>query len=51
MTKKLKEKNEFFERLKTGLEAAIEHAKGERKDLRTKTLPARPKARKESPEL
>ena len=30
MAKKIEEENEFFERLKTGLEAAIEHAKGER---------------------
>ena len=43
MAKKIEEKNEFFESLKTGLEAAIEHAKGTRKDLRTTTLPLPPK--------
>src|SRR4051812_14101402 len=43
MTKKVEEKNEFFESLKTGLESAIEHAKGARKDLRTTTLPLPPK--------
>lgn len=43
MAKKIEEKNEFFESLKSGLEAAIEHAKGERKDLRTTTLPRPPK--------
>lgn len=44
MAKKIEEKNEFFESLKTGLEAAVEYAKGERKDLRTTTLPRPPKA-------
>ena len=43
MAKKIEEKNEFFESLRTGLEAAIEHAKGARKDLRTTTLPLPPK--------
>ncbi|MBK6724161.1 MAG: helix-turn-helix domain-containing protein [Acidobacteria bacterium] len=43
MAKKIEEKNDFFESLKTGLEAAIEHAKGARKDLRTTTLPLPPK--------
>jgi len=42
MAKKTEEKNEFFESLKTGLEAAIDHAKGARKDLRTPTLPLPP---------
>ena len=42
MAKKIDEKNEFFESLRTGLEAAIEHAKGSRKDLRTTTLPRPP---------
>jgi putative transcriptional regulator len=39
MAKRIEEKNEFFESLKSGLEAVIEHAKGTRKDLRTTTLP------------
>lgn len=43
MAKKIEEKNEFFESMKAGFEAAIEHAKGERKDLRTTTLPRPPK--------
>ena len=43
MAKKTKAKNEFFEELKEGLGAAIEHAKGNRKDLRTTTLPRPPK--------
>jgi len=43
MAKKVEEKNGFFESLKTGLEAAIEHAKGARNDLRTTTLPRPPK--------
>ena len=43
MAKKVEEKNEFFESLKTGLAAAIEHAEGRRKDLRTTTLPRPPK--------
>lgn len=43
MAKKIEEKNEFFESLRTGLEAAIEHANGARKDLRTTTLPLPPK--------
>ncbi|CAN5443731.1 DNA-binding transcriptional regulator [soil metagenome] len=43
MAKKIEEKNDFFESLKTGLEAAIEHAKGIRKDLRTTTLPPPPR--------
>jgi len=41
---KNKEKNEFFEDLKTSLEEAIEHAQGKRQDLRTTTLPRPPKA-------
>lgn len=44
MAKKIEEKNEFFESLRTGTEAAIEHAKGKRRDLRTTTLPRPPKA-------
>ena len=43
MAKKIEEKNEFFENLRSGLESAIEHAKGTRKDLRTTTLPRPPK--------
>jgi putative transcriptional regulator len=43
MAKKVENKNEFFESLKAGLTASIEHAKGERKDLRTTTLPRPPK--------
>ena len=43
MAKKIEEKNEFFESLRSGLEAAIEHAKGSRKDLRTTMLPLPPK--------
>lgn len=43
MAKKVEEKNEFFESLKSGLEAAIDHASGKRKDLRTTTLPLPPK--------
>ena len=43
MAKKIEEKNEFFESLRSGLESAIEHAKGTRKDLRTTTLPRPPK--------
>ena len=43
MAKKIEAKNEFFESLRTGLEATIEHAKGTRKDLRTTTLPRAPK--------
>lgn len=42
MAKKIEEKNEFFESLKSGLESVIEHAKGTRKDLRTTTLPRPP---------
>lgn len=37
------ESNEFFEDLKAGLTAALEHAKGKRSDLRTTTLPRPPK--------
>jgi len=44
MAKKIEEKNEFFEHLKVGLTASIEHAKGTRKDLRSMTLPRPPKA-------
>lgn len=36
-------KNEYFKDLKAGLEAAIEHTSGKRKDLRTTTLPRPPK--------
>ncbi|MBL8180539.1 MAG: helix-turn-helix domain-containing protein [Blastocatellia bacterium] len=43
MAKKSEEKNEFFESMKSGLLASIEHAKGERRDLRTTTLPSPPK--------
>ncbi len=43
MAKKTEEKREFFEDLKAGLTAAIGHAKGERKDLRTTVLPRPPK--------
>ncbi len=43
MTKKAETNNEFFEELKAGLSAAIEHAQGKRKDLRTTTLPRPPK--------
>lgn len=43
MAKKNDTSNEFFEDLKAGLTAAIEHAKGKRKDLRTTTLPRPPK--------
>lgn len=43
MSKQTKAKNEFFEDLKAGLTAAIEHAEGKRKDLRTTTLPRPPK--------
>ena len=43
MAKKTETRNEFFEDLKAGLAAAIEHAQGKRKDLRTTTLPRPPK--------
>lgn len=43
MEKKTETNNEFFEELKAGLTAAIEHARGKRKDLRTTTLPRPPK--------
>ena len=43
MRKKIEGRNEFFEDLKDGLTAAIEHAEGRRKDLRTATLPRPPK--------
>jgi putative transcriptional regulator len=43
MAKRADTKNEFFEELKAGLGAAIEHAEGKRKDLRTTTLPRPPK--------
>ncbi len=43
MVKKAETSNEFFEELKAGLGAAIEHASGRRKDLRTTTLPRPPK--------
>lgn len=43
MEKKTETNNEFFEEIKAGLTAAIEHARGKRKDLRTTTLPRPPK--------
>jgi putative transcriptional regulator len=43
MAKRTETNNEFFEELSAGLGAAIEHAKGKRKDLRTTTLPRPPK--------
>lgn len=43
MAKRTETSNEFFEELKAGLGAAIEHASGKRKDLRTTTLPRPPK--------
>jgi putative transcriptional regulator len=43
MPKKADKKNDFFEDLKAGLEAAIEHASGKRMDLRTTTLPRPPR--------
>ena len=43
MVKKIEEKNEFFESLRTGPESAIGHAKGVRKNLRATTLPRPPK--------
>jgi len=43
MVKKAEKGNEFFEHIKAGLEAAIDHANGSRKDLRTTTLPRPPK--------
>lgn len=43
MAKKAETNNDFFEELKAGLNAAIEHAQGKRKDLRTTTLPRPPK--------
>ena len=43
MAKRTETKNEFFENIKAGLNAAIEHAEGKRKDLRTTTLPGPPK--------
>ena len=43
MAKKAEPKNEFFEELKAGLTSAIEHAKGNRKDLRTTVLPRPPR--------
>ena len=39
MPRKNEIKNGFFEALKDGLEAAIEHAEGKRTDLRTTSLP------------
>jgi len=39
MAKKIEKNNEFFESLREGLEAAIEHAEGKRMDLHTTTLP------------
>lgn len=43
MAKNTEINNEFFDDLKAGLAAAIEHAKGGRKDLRTTTRPRPPK--------
>lgn len=43
MAKRAKPQNEFFESIKAGLTAAIEHAEGKRQDLRTTTLPRPPK--------
>ncbi len=43
MARKTETENEFFEELKSGLNAAFEHAQGTRKDLRTTTLPRPPK--------
>ncbi|HQU93745.1 MAG TPA: helix-turn-helix domain-containing protein [Pyrinomonadaceae bacterium] len=43
MAKKNETSNEFFDDLKAGLTAAIEHASGKRRDLRTTTLPRPPK--------
>jgi len=43
MAKKAESNNEFFESIKAGLTAVIEHAEGSRKDLRTTTLPRPPK--------
>ena len=43
MAKRTETSNEFFDELKAGLDAAIDHAKGKRKDLRTTTLPRPPK--------
>ncbi|MEJ7624304.1 MAG: helix-turn-helix domain-containing protein [Pyrinomonadaceae bacterium] len=42
MAKKVEERNEFFEHLREGFTASIEHAKGTRKDLRTTTFPRPP---------
>jgi putative transcriptional regulator len=36
-------KKTFFEELKESMEKGLQHAKGERKDLRTTTLPRPPK--------
>lgn len=43
MAKKAEVKNDFFESIRSGLVASIEHAKGERKDMRSTTLPRPPK--------
>lgn len=43
MAKKTETTNDFFEKLKAGLNAVIGQAKGKRKDLRTTTLPRQPK--------
>jgi hypothetical protein len=43
MAKKAESNNEFFESIKAGLSAAIEHADGKRKDLRTTTIARPPK--------
>lgn len=43
MVKRTEKENEFFEDLRSGLLAAIDHAKGKRADLRTTSLPRPPK--------
>jgi putative transcriptional regulator len=43
MAKRTETRNEVFDDLKEGLNAAIEHARGKRTDLRTTTLPRPPK--------
>jgi len=43
MAKKTEKTNEFFEGVRSGLLAAIDHAEGRRADLRTTELPNPPK--------
>lgn len=43
MAKRTESSNEFFNDLRAGLGAAIDHARGKRKDLRVTTLPRPPK--------